>query len=80
MKVRGVVMRPGDLLFLYTDGVTEAEDGNEGQFGENRLVDLLAQGDPADAAQWVARVNAAVHTFAQGQPQSDDITFLALGR
>ena len=80
MKVRGAVMRPGDLLFLYSDGVTEAEDGEARQFGEDRLVDLLSRGDPADAPQWIARVDAAVRAFAQGQPQFDDITCLALGR
>jgi phosphoserine phosphatase RsbU/P len=80
MKVRGAVMRPGDLLFLYTDGVTEAEDAEARQFGEDRLVDLLAQGDQADAVQWVARVDAAVHAFARGQPQFDDITCVALKR
>jgi phosphoserine phosphatase RsbU/P len=80
MKVRGAVMRPGDLLFLYTDGVTEAEDAEARQFGEDRLVDLLSEGAPADAGQWIARIDAAVRAFAQGQPQFDDITCLALGR
>jgi phosphoserine phosphatase RsbU/P len=80
MKVRGAVMRPGDLLFLYTDGVTDAEDAEGRQFGEDRLVDLLVDGAPADAAQWIARIDAAVRAFAQGQPQFDDITCLALGR
>jgi serine phosphatase RsbU (regulator of sigma subunit) len=80
MKVRGAVMRPGDLLFLYTDGVTEAEDPEARQFGEDRLVDLLSGGDPAGAAQWVARIDAAVRAFAKGRPQFDDITCLALGR
>jgi phosphoserine phosphatase RsbU/P len=80
MKVRGAVMRPGDLLFLYTDGVTEAEDAEARQFGEDRLVDLLAHGEPADTAQWIARIDAALHAFAQGRPQFDDITCLALGR
>jgi phosphoserine phosphatase RsbU/P len=80
MKVRGAVMRPGDHFFLYTDGVTEAEDAEGRQFGEDRLADLMAHGTPADAAQWVARVDAAVRAFAQGRPQFDDITCLALGR
>jgi len=80
MKACGAAIRPGDLLFLYTDGVTEAEDAGARQFGEDRLVDLLAHGDPADAAHWIARVDAAVRAFAKGQPQFDDITCLALGR
>jgi len=80
MKVRGAVMRPGDLLFLYTDGVIDAEDAEGRQFGEDRLVDLLVDGAPVGAAQWIARIDAAVPAFAQGQPQFDDITCLALGR
>ncbi len=80
MKVRGAALRPGDLLFLYTDGVTEAQDAEARQFGEDRLLDLLAKGEPADATQWIARVAAAVGEFARGQPQFDDITCLALGR
>ncbi len=78
MKVRRAEMRPGDLLLLYTDGVTEAEDAEARQFGEERLLDLLARGDGAGAAQWIARVDAAVRAFSRGQPQFDDITCLAL--
>ncbi len=80
MKVRGAVMRPGDLFFLYTDGVTEAQDAEAHQFGEDHLAALLAEGAPADAALWIARVDAAVRAFSEGQPQFDDITCLALGR
>ena len=36
-------MRPGDLFFLYTDGVTEAEDPAARQFGEERLKSVLAK-------------------------------------
>src|SRR5271166_2175527 len=59
------VMKPGELFFLHTDGVTEAEDAVRNDFGEDRLHALLADGDVvADAAQWVARVDAAVREFA----------------
>jgi len=79
-KVRRTAMGPGDLLFLYTDGVTEAADGEAREFGEERLLALLAQSEPANAAQWIARVDAAVRQFSQGQAQFDDITCLALLR
>jgi len=80
IKVRRAAMGPGDLLFLYTDGVTEAEDGDTREFGEERLLDLLAQGGPANAAQWIAHVDAAVRDFSHGRPQFDDLTCLTLTR
>lgn len=74
-------LHPGDLFFLYTDGVTEAEDPGAVQFGEERLADLLAKkGHGARASQWIARVEAAVGEFARGRSQLDDITCLALKR
>ncbi|HEY1863870.1 MAG TPA: SpoIIE family protein phosphatase [Roseiarcus sp.] len=74
-------LRPGDLFFLYTDGVTEAEDPNALQFGDERLADLLAKkGHGARANHWIARVEAAVREFARGRSQLDDITCLALRR
>ncbi len=80
LNVRRAELREGDLFFLYTDGVTEASDVNEIEFGEERLLRLLAEGDEATAPLWVARVEDAVHDFARGKPQFDDITCLALRR
>jgi sigma-B regulation protein RsbU (phosphoserine phosphatase) len=74
-------LRPGDLFLLYTDGVTEAEDPEALQFGEDRLAGLLAQkGHGASASQWIARIETAVREFAHGRSQLDDITCLALRR
>ncbi|HTZ68206.1 MAG TPA: SpoIIE family protein phosphatase [Roseiarcus sp.] len=74
-------MRPGDLFFLYTDGVTEAEDPEARQFGEDRLESLLAKKGHGDRANhWIARIEAAVREFARGRAQFDDITCLALRR
>jgi sigma-B regulation protein RsbU (phosphoserine phosphatase) len=80
IKTRHATMGPGDLLFLFTDGVTEAEDGEAREFGEERLLHLLAHGECADAARWIARVDAAVREFSFGQTQFDDLTCLALTR
>ena len=81
MTAHKAQLRPGDLFLLYTDGVTEAEDPEMLQFGENRLEDLLAKkGHGASASQWIARIEAAVRAFARGRPQFDDITCLALRR
>ena len=81
MTVHRAEFRPGDLFFLYTDGVTEAEDPDALQFGEDRLEGLLAKkGHGASASQWTARIEAAVRAFARGRCQFDDITCLALRR
>ncbi len=81
MTLHNSTLRAGDVLFLYTDGVTEAEDPEARQFGEERLKSLLAKrGRGARADQWIARVEAAVREFAPGAFQFDDITCLALRR
>ncbi|MGE4528254.1 MAG: PP2C family protein-serine/threonine phosphatase [Rhodospirillaceae bacterium] len=69
-------LAPGDLLFLYTDGITEAVDRDGGLFGTARLAALL-QGE-TDPAHAVGAVSGAVDGFAAGMPQADDITCLAL--
>ena len=79
-RVLRAELRPGDLLFLYTDGVTEAENEAEVEFGEARLGDLLAGGEACGAAAWISRVEDAVRAHANGRPQFDDITSVALVR
>ena len=64
---------PGDRLVLYTDGVTEAIDAGEHQFGLPRLTAVVADG-AADSPETVKAIQAAVNTFVGGQPQFDDMT------
>jgi sigma-B regulation protein RsbU (phosphoserine phosphatase) len=71
---------PGDALFMFTDGVTEAENINHDQFGESRLVATLADCKGADSKHIVDTVNAKVKEFINGAPQSDDITQLVIRR
>ena len=79
-RVLRAEMQPGDLLFLYTDGVTEAENEAQAEFGEERLADLLANSEACNAAAWSARVEDAVRVHARTRPQFDDITSVALLR
>ncbi|MEI7786015.1 MAG: SpoIIE family protein phosphatase [Betaproteobacteria bacterium] len=73
-----VQLEPGDLLLAYTDGVTEAFDGQLEAYGEQRLLDLLRLcSDPAPAVV-VEQLFSEVARFADGAPQSDDITVAAL--
>ena len=71
-------LSPGDLLFLYTDGVTEALDGKGALFGEERLenaVNAVAEPNPKSVCNVV---RMAVAAFAEGVPQADDLTVLAV--
>ena len=73
-----LVLGVGDALFLYTDGITEACNAAEEEFGEQRLDDLLERVGDAAIADVVAEVVGAVDEFAGGVAQFDDMTCLAL--
>jgi sigma-B regulation protein RsbU (phosphoserine phosphatase) len=73
-----VTLRPGDKLFLYTDGVTEAEDEKHTLYGEDRLQKCLAPLGNADPAAVIAAVRADLERHVKGYTQFDDITMLCL--
>jgi sigma-B regulation protein RsbU (phosphoserine phosphatase) len=73
-----VHLDPGDLLLLYTDGVTEAEDEEENEFGLNRLRKVLAGSAASGAQAVVDAVSEALTRFTGTTPQSDDITLIAV--
>lgn len=72
------VLEPGEALFLYTDGVTEALNAAGEELGEARVEGVLAGAGPAPARDLVEQVFAAVRSFAGPAPQSDDVTAMAL--
>ena len=69
-----VTLAPGDLIVLYTDGVTEAFDEQGNQFGTERLQEVFAGAEPKDVQDANRAVFEAVEKFAGDTPQSDDIT------
>ncbi len=72
-------LSPGDEIFLYTDGVTEATDLNNELYGEDRLLGILNGGpDKASAQELCEKVKADVDKFVGEAPQFDDITMLSL--
>jgi serine phosphatase RsbU (regulator of sigma subunit) len=73
-------MEPGDVLVLFSDGVTEAADPNDNEFGEARLADLVAQLKDRPSAEIVDEIHKAVHVFTQGAPPADDITVMIARR
>lgn len=77
-----VQMDPGDVLVLYTDGVTEAQDDGGQEFGDKRLLGVVDSGLIRGlAAQEVAtQILHTIRQFVGGAPQFDDITLLLLQR
>jgi len=78
IRATDIKLEPGDLLVAYTDGVTEAMDPREEQFGDERLLSHLAGTKALGAREIVDGIVDAVRGFAAGAPQSDDIAVLAL--
>ena len=77
-RANTVRMNPGDLLYLYTDGVTEATDMDNGLYGETRLQAVLQQENAGDVQAVCRQVREDVDRFVGQAPQFDDITMLAL--
>ena len=73
-------MESGDTLLMFTDGVTEAIDTSENEYGDDRLRSLLAQSASLSCQEIVDRVKTDVKAFAGNAEQSDDITLLSLKR
>jgi sigma-B regulation protein RsbU (phosphoserine phosphatase) len=72
-------MTPGEMLLLYTDGVTEAQNSSHSFYGDGRLGQALAsRPEAADAKEVVKLVHDDVRRFVAGAEQSDDITLLAI--
>ena len=79
-KGQQMTMQENDVLFLYTDGLTEAENTRHEQFGEERMMKELAISDYrlGSPRKMVERMQAQVEAFREGAEQSDDLTMLAI--
>ena len=73
-------MEPGDVLVLFSDGVTEAADPLDEDFGEERLAALVASMRGRPAGEIVEAIDGAVARFTQGAPAADDITVVVARR
>ncbi len=71
-------MLPGDELFLYTDGVTEAVNNADELFGEVRLADAVNRYPDQPLKAFTVAIKREIDEFAEGAEQADDITMLAL--
>ena len=73
-----IFLEKGDVLFLYTDGVTEAMNNDKDLFSEQRLVDAINKNTDASVVELLPAIKREIDTFAEGAEQADDITMLAL--
>jgi sigma-B regulation protein RsbU (phosphoserine phosphatase) len=74
------VLGVGDVLIIYTDGVTEARDEDGKEFGEARLLALAAEPLEERAAMTLSSIMRKLDEFVGGAPQHDDITCLVVRR
>ena len=75
-----VDLAPGDVLVLYTDGVTEAQNAQEAFFDEERLLEVVQTNLGNSAQSMQDALMAQVTTFVGNAPQSDDITLMVVVR
>ena len=69
-------LKPGDKIFLYTDGITEASDTDGRMFGTDRLIDALNQAPSCSAKEIIENVRSSVDVFVKEAEQFDDLTML----
>jgi phosphoserine phosphatase RsbU/P len=77
IEARTVALQPGDLLLLYTDGVTEAANPAGEEFGRDRLARVVQENRSRSVEDLVRAVRRSLHDFAAGRPLDDDTTIVA---
>ena len=73
-------LHPGDALFLYTDGVSEAQNIAEDDFSDERVIAALSVSREFNCRELIGDMTRKVSAFTDGAPQSDDITMVCLRR
>ena len=73
-----VVLEPGSVLLIYTDGITEAHNAREEEFGAERLKQILRDGGGSSARELVEACFAAVREFSSVEAPADDQTVVAI--
>ena len=73
-----VALKPGTTLFLYTDGLTEAENQAQDLFGIKRILAAIEEADKERPASIIDHLSSAVSGFVSGAEQNDDLTMIAI--
>ena len=78
LETREAQLTEGDVIVLYTDGVTDALNRRKEEFGQAWLAQVIAENRDLTAEGLVEKINAAVTSFVGGERQFDDVTLLVL--
>ncbi len=73
-----VKLTQGDVIILYTDGVTEAMNEKNEQFGQERLTKVVMESRQFSAKDITSNIENQIDSFVKGQPQFDDLTIMVL--
>ena len=68
----------GRPLFIYTDGLNEAENNHRQQFGDDRMLAILQKTESKDARQLIESMTAEVERHRDGAEPNDDLTMMAI--
>ncbi|MGE4519152.1 MAG: SpoIIE family protein phosphatase [Desulfobacteraceae bacterium] len=77
-KEMEIELDKGDMIFLYTDGVTEAMNNMKNLFSEQRLKKIIESQDFIKSSGYIEKIKQEIDIFAETEPQSDDITMLSI--
>jgi sigma-B regulation protein RsbU (phosphoserine phosphatase) len=75
---RTFALDPGDILVVYSDGLTDAENPRNEMFGEERLLQIIQREAPHGGHAVEQKLLRTIDEFTQGTPQTDDITFVVV--
>ena len=77
-KDAAVTMEEGDLLILFTDGITETMNAADEEWGESRLIETIGKCKDCCSREMIAHIMRAADEFAAGAEQHDDMTLVVL--
>jgi sigma-B regulation protein RsbU (phosphoserine phosphatase) len=75
---RSVLVAPGDVLVVYSDGISEAMNASDEEWGEERLTAAAGAAFPCDAQALIDRLFVAADRFVAGATQHDDMTIVVV--
>jgi len=78
LEEKEILLEKGDITVVYTDGVTEAINEQNEEFGEERLIKIITENYDLPAQKLIEQIQQKIVTFSSNQPQFDDLTLIVL--